>query len=32
VLLRDQLDSRALLDSAAEQASRLNAYLENRDR
>jgi len=32
VLPRDQLDSRALLDSAAEQASRLNAYLENRDR
>ena len=32
VLRRDQLDSRALLDSAAEQASRLNAYIENRDR
>jgi hypothetical protein len=32
VLARDQLDSQALLDSAAEQASRLNAYLENRDR
>jgi len=32
VLRRDQLDSQALLDSAAEQASRLNAYLENRDR
>ena len=32
VLRRDQLDSRALLDSAAEQASRLNAYLETRDR
>jgi len=32
VLSRDQLDSRALLDSAAEQASRLNAYLENRGR
>jgi hypothetical protein len=32
VLSRDQLDSQALLDSAAEQASRLNAYLENRDR
>jgi len=31
VLPRDHLDSRALLDSAAEQASRLNAYLENRD-
>ena len=32
VLPRDQLDSQALLDSAAEQASRLNTYLENRDR
>ena len=32
VLPRDQLDSQALLDSAAEQASRLNAYIENRDR
>jgi hypothetical protein len=32
VLPRDQLDSRALLDTAAEQASRVNAYLENRDR
>ena len=32
VLPRDQLDSQALLDSAAEQASRLNAFLENRDR
>jgi len=32
VLPRDHLDSRALLDSAAEQASRLDAYIRNRDR
>jgi hypothetical protein len=32
VLRRDQLDDQALLDSAAEQASRLNAYLRNRGR
>ena len=32
VLPRDQLDSQALLDSAAEQSSRLHAYIENRDR
>ena len=32
VLPRDHLDSQALLDSAAEQASRLDAYIRNRDR
>lgn len=32
VLPRDQLDSQALLDSAAEQASHLDAYIRNRDR
>jgi hypothetical protein len=32
VLPRAQLDSQALLDSAGEQARRLNAYLKNRDR
>jgi len=32
VLPRDQLDSRALLDSAAEQASRLDAYIRNQER
>jgi hypothetical protein len=30
VLPRDQLDSQALLDSAAEQASRLNAYIQGK--
>jgi hypothetical protein len=32
VLSRGQLDSQALFDSAAEQASRLDAYIRNRDR